>query len=57
MHIFEAAIYFLYHLPSKVVPENVIFISVMSITISVLATIYPAYKAANIDPSEALRNE
>lgn len=57
MHIFEAAIYFLYHLPSKVVPENVVFISIMSITISVLATIYPAYKAANIDPSEALRNE
>lgn len=57
MHIFEAAIYFLYHLPSKVVPENVIFISIMSITISIIATIYPAYKAANIDPSEALRND
>jgi lipoprotein-releasing system permease protein len=55
--IFEAAIYFLYHLPSKVEYSNVIYVSVMSISISIIATIYPAYKAAALDPAEAIRNE
>ena len=55
--IFEAAIYFLYHLPSKLVPENVILIALMSFVLSVLATLYPSYKASSLDPSEALRNE
>jgi lipoprotein-releasing system permease protein len=55
--IFEAAIYFLYHLPSVVEYSNVVFVSIMSIIISVLATIYPAYKAASLDPAEAIRNE
>jgi len=56
-NLFDAAIYFLYHLPSKVVPESVITVAGMTMVISILATIYPASRAASIDPAEALRNE
>jgi lipoprotein-releasing system permease protein len=55
--LFEPAIYFLYHLPSDVQNEDVIFVCTMSLTLSVLATIYPAYKAANLNPVEAIRYE
>ncbi|MDX1924299.1 MAG: lipoprotein-releasing ABC transporter permease subunit [Rickettsiaceae bacterium] len=57
VHFFDSAIYFLYHLPAKIVPANIVLISVMAITLSIAATIYPAAKAATIDPSEALRDE
>lgn len=56
-NLFDAAIYFLYTLPSVVEFESVIFISAMSLILCLLATIYPAYKAASMDPVEAFRNE
>lgn len=55
--IFEAAVYFLYHLPSKILVSDIIMVSGMSLAICFLATIYPAYKAANLDPVEAMRYE
>lgn len=55
--IFDAAIYFLYTLPSDVQPENVLAIGFLSITLCFLATIYPAYKAAKLNPVDALRYE
>ncbi|MDX1916792.1 MAG: lipoprotein-releasing ABC transporter permease subunit [Rickettsiaceae bacterium] len=57
VHFFDSAIYFLYHLPAKIIPMNILYIAIMSISLSVLATIYPALKAATIDPSKALRDE
>ncbi|NDB82911.1 MAG: lipoprotein-releasing ABC transporter permease subunit [Alphaproteobacteria bacterium] len=57
VHFFDSAIYFLYHLPSKILPINILLISIMSITLSIVATIYPAFKASTIDPSQALRDE
>ncbi len=56
-NIFDAAIYYLYHLPAKIIPGDILMISLMSVLLCIVATIYPAYKAASIDPSEALRNE
>ncbi|AFB21410.1 lipoprotein-releasing ABC transporter permease subunit [Rickettsia canadensis] len=55
--MFEAAIYFLYSLPSKVRAEDIIFITSLSIILCFLATIYPAYRASKLNPVDALRYE
>lgn len=55
--IFDAAIYFLYTLPSDVRAEDVLSVSLLSLGLSFCATIYPAYRAANLNPVEILRNE
>jgi lipoprotein-releasing system permease protein len=56
-NIFEPAIYFLSYLPSKVLISDLLLISAMTLTVSLLGSIYPAYKAANMSVIEALRYE
>ena len=56
-NIFEPAIYFLSYLPSKVLISDLLLISCMTLIISLLGSIYPAYKAANMSVIEALRYE
>ncbi|WP_250312019.1 lipoprotein-releasing ABC transporter permease subunit [Rickettsia endosymbiont of Oedothorax gibbosus] len=55
--IFEAAIYYLYSLPSKVKMEDITLVASISIVLCFCATIYPAYKAAKLNPVDALRYE
>lgn len=55
--LFNPAIYFLSTLPSKVFVSDVVLIVGMSLVISFLATLYPAYKASKADPAEILRYE
>ncbi len=55
--LFPAELYYLSELPSRVEPLTVIGIAVIAIALAFLATIYPAWKAANTDPVEVLRNE
>jgi lipoprotein-releasing system permease protein len=55
--LFDAAIYFLSYLPSKILLSDILTVSFISIILSFLATIYPAYKAAKLDPIEAMRYE
>ena len=55
--LFPAELYQLSELPSKLVASQVIGIVVLAIALSFLATLYPAWKAANTDPVEVLRNE
>jgi lipoprotein-releasing system permease protein len=57
VQIFEPAIYFLSNLPSKIVFSDIITVCSMSLGLCFLATIYPSYKAANLDPVEAMRYE
>jgi lipoprotein-releasing system permease protein len=55
--LFSAEIYFLSQLPAKVEPDEVALVAVIALVLSFLATIYPSWRAAKIDPVEALRYE
>ena len=55
--LFPAELYYLSELPSKLELSSVAGIAVLAIALSFLATLYPAWKAANTDPVEVLRNE
>ena len=55
--LFAAEIYFLSQLPAKVEPIEVTAITVMSLALTFLATIYPSWRAARIEPAEALSYE
>lgn len=55
--LFSAEIYFLSQLPAKIDPMEVGTVVAISLLLSFLATIYPAYRAAKFDPVEALRYE
>ncbi len=55
--LFSAEIYFLSQLPAKVDPTEVLTVVVMALVLSFAATIYPSWRAARLDPVEALRYE
>jgi lipoprotein-releasing system permease protein len=55
--LFDPVIYFLTQLPSSVDFFEVIMIICISLLISLLATIYPAWRAAKLMPAEVLRYE
>ena len=55
--LFSAEIYFLSKLPAKVDNIEVLTVAGISLLLSFLATLYPAYRAAKMDPVEALRYE
>ena len=55
--LFAAEIYFLSKLPAVVDPGEVVAVVLMGLGLSFLATLYPSWRAARIDPAEALRYE
>jgi lipoprotein-releasing system permease protein len=55
--IFDPAIYFLSHMPAQIDSNDVIAVVIMALSLSFLATIYPSWRAARLDPVEALRYE
>lgn len=50
-------VYYISDLPSDLIWSDVITILLVSFVLSLLATIYPSYKASRINPAEALRYE
>jgi len=53
----SADVYFISYLPSQLLWEDVMIISGSGLAMSLLATIYPAWRASRIDPADALRYE
>jgi lipoprotein-releasing system permease protein len=55
--LFAAEIRFLSQIPTKVDSFEVALVVIMGLSLSLLATIYPSWRAARLDPVEALRYE
>lgn len=56
-HIFSSDVYFISTLPSELRWEDVAIVAVSALSLSFLATLYPAWRAAQTQPAEALRYE
>ncbi len=50
-------VYFISYLPSSLQMNDVVLIAISAMILSLLATIHPAWRAANVQPAEALRHE
>ena len=51
------SVYFISQLPSVLLWQDVALICGIALLLSFIATLYPAYRAAQIEPAEALRYE
>ncbi len=56
-HFINADVYFISELESRVNPSDVIVIALSALIMSILATLYPAWRASKVQPAEALRYE
>ncbi len=57
MQVFNPDVYFLTHMPAKMEMGDVLTVVSVSLGLSLLATLYPSWRAARLDPVEALRYE
>lgn len=55
--LFPSDIYYITELPSDLRESDVIAFAAMSLCMSLLSTLYPAWRASRTDPAEALRYE
>jgi lipoprotein-releasing system permease protein len=55
--LFDPTVYYLEHLPAKLDLATVLQVVAMALLLSLLATLYPSWRAARTDPVEALRHE
>ena len=55
--LFPSDIYYITELPSDLRQADVVAFATMSLCMSLLSTLYPAWRASRTDPAEALRYE
>jgi lipoprotein-releasing system permease protein len=56
-NLFSPELYFLSHLPADMDTGETVAVVIMALVLSFLATLYPSWRAARLDPVEALRYE
>jgi lipoprotein-releasing system permease protein len=54
-NLFPSELYFLSRLPAEVDTTEVLTVLLVAMGLSLLATLYPSWRAAKLDPVEALR--
>ena len=55
--LFPSQVYFLSRMPAEIDAGEVTTVVIMALSLSILATLYPSWRAARLDPVEALRYE
>ncbi len=55
--LFNSQIYYFDRIPTKVVPGDIVRITIAAIILSFVSTLYPAWSAARLNPVDALRHE
>ncbi len=56
-HLFDPDVYAITTIPTDLHVSNVVWIAVVALVLTLLATVYPALRAARVPPAEALRYE
>ncbi|HVC37806.1 MAG TPA: lipoprotein-releasing ABC transporter permease subunit [Gammaproteobacteria bacterium] len=57
VQIFPASVYYINNLPSDIYASDVLKVTISTFVLTILATLYPAWRAARTQPAEALRYE
>ena len=55
MRLWDKNVYLISELPSKVLPSDVLLITIVSLVLALVATVYPSWRASRVQPAEALR--
>ncbi|AFU97484.1 lipoprotein-releasing ABC transporter permease subunit [Simiduia agarivorans] len=57
LYVFDPAVYFISYLPSHLQWADVALVACAGVVLSLLASLYPAYRASRVEPAETLRYE
>ena len=56
-NVFDSSLFYISQLPSRLQWQDVAWVVIGSLLLTVLATIYPAWRASQVSPAEALQSE